>query len=71
VVSFTPLSLYFRGKNHRYPLDRRLGGPQIGLDAVEKKKKNLLSMPEIEPQFLGRPAPVAIPTEIFRLVEEH
>jgi hypothetical protein len=28
VVSFTPLSLYPRGKSHRYPLDRRLGGPQ-------------------------------------------
>jgi hypothetical protein len=28
VVSFTPLPLYSRGKNPRYPLDRRLGGPQ-------------------------------------------
>jgi hypothetical protein len=23
-----PAALYFRGKNPRYPLDRRLGGPQ-------------------------------------------
>jgi hypothetical protein len=28
VVSFTPLPLYPRGKSSRYPLDRRLGGPQ-------------------------------------------
>jgi hypothetical protein len=28
VISFTPLSLYSRGKSPRYPLDERLGGPQ-------------------------------------------
>jgi hypothetical protein len=28
VVSFTPLPLYSRGKEHWYPLDGRLGGPQ-------------------------------------------
>jgi hypothetical protein len=28
VVSFTPRPLYPRGKSPRYPLDRRLGGPQ-------------------------------------------
>jgi hypothetical protein len=28
MVSFTPLPLYPRGKSPRYPLDRRLGGPQ-------------------------------------------
>jgi hypothetical protein len=28
VVSFTPRLLYPRGKSPRYPLDRRLGGPQ-------------------------------------------
>jgi hypothetical protein len=27
VVSFTPRSIYPQGKSHRYPLDRRLGGP--------------------------------------------
>jgi hypothetical protein len=27
-VSFTPRSLYLRGNRPRYPLDRRLGGPQ-------------------------------------------
>jgi hypothetical protein len=28
VVNFTPRPLYPRGKSPRYPLDRRLGGPQ-------------------------------------------
>jgi hypothetical protein len=28
VVSFTPRQFYPRGKNPRYPLDRRMGGPQ-------------------------------------------
>jgi hypothetical protein len=28
VISFTPQPLYSRGKNPRYPYDRRLGGPQ-------------------------------------------
>jgi hypothetical protein len=28
VVSFTPRLLYPRGKSIRYPLDKRLGGPQ-------------------------------------------
>jgi hypothetical protein len=36
-VSFTPRPLYLRGKNPRYPLDRRLGGPRTCLDDVEKK----------------------------------
>jgi hypothetical protein len=28
VVSFSPLPLYPQGKSPRYPLDRKLGGPQ-------------------------------------------
>jgi hypothetical protein len=28
MVGFTPLSFYPRGKDPRYPLHRRLGGPQ-------------------------------------------
>jgi hypothetical protein len=28
VVSFTPRPIYSRGKSPRYPVDRRLGGPQ-------------------------------------------
>jgi hypothetical protein len=35
-----PAALYPRGKNPRYPLDRRLGGvgPRAGLDAGAKRK---------------------------------
>jgi hypothetical protein len=35
VVSFTPLPLYTREKSPRYPLIRRLGGPEGRQDAVE------------------------------------
>jgi hypothetical protein len=38
----------------RYPLDRRLGGSQPGLDDVEKRK--FLTLPRFELQALGRPA---------------
>jgi hypothetical protein len=31
VVSFTPQPLYPQGKSPWYPLDRRLGGPPVGL----------------------------------------
>jgi hypothetical protein len=43
--SFTPRPLYPRGKSPRYPLDRRLGGPQSrsGCCGVER---NLLPLPE-------------------------
>jgi hypothetical protein len=51
VVSFTPLSLYRRGKSPRYTFDRRLGGPRAGLDAAEKTK--ILHCRESNP---GRPA---------------
>jgi len=39
VVSFTPRPLY-PGKSHRYPLDRRTGGPQSwsGRDGEKRKK---------------------------------
>jgi hypothetical protein len=33
VVNFTPRPLYPHGKSPRYPLDRRMGGPQSGLYA--------------------------------------
>jgi hypothetical protein len=54
VVSFTPRPLYRRGKGPRYPLDRRLGGPQSRLDAPEKRK--FLTLPGLELRPLGRPA---------------
>jgi hypothetical protein len=31
------LAALYRGKSPRYPLDRRLGGPESGLDDVEKR----------------------------------
>jgi hypothetical protein len=37
VVNITPRPLYPRGKNLRYPLDKRLNGPQ-SLDDMEKRK---------------------------------
>jgi hypothetical protein len=38
VVNFTPRPLYPQGKCHWYPLDRMLGVPRVGLDAVVKGK---------------------------------
>jgi hypothetical protein len=47
VVSFTPLPLYPRGKSPRYPLDRKLGGPQSRSGRCGEEKN--LALPEIEP----------------------
>jgi hypothetical protein len=46
-----------QGKNPRYPLDRRLGGPQSrsGRCGLEK---NLLPLPGIEPQISSRLASI-------------
>jgi hypothetical protein len=38
VVSFKPRLLYSRTNNPRYPVDRRLGGSQRGLEAVANRK---------------------------------
>jgi hypothetical protein len=38
VVSFTPQPLYPQGKSLWYPLDRRLMGPRVILEAVVKRK---------------------------------
>jgi hypothetical protein len=47
VLNFTPRPLYPRGKSPRYPLDRRLGGPQSLPGCCEEKKN--LALPGIEP----------------------
>jgi hypothetical protein len=44
-----------RRKNPRYPLDRKLGGPQTRSGHCGREK-NLSSLPGIEPHFLVRPA---------------
>jgi hypothetical protein len=49
VVSFTPRLLYPRGKSPRYPLDRRLGGPQ-NRSGNYRQKKNFVTLQEIEPR---------------------
>jgi hypothetical protein len=54
VESFTPRTLYPRGKSPWYPLERRLGGPRAGLDNLEKRKFFTLTGLELQP--LGRPA---------------
>jgi hypothetical protein len=46
VVSFTPQLLYPMGKCLWYPLDKRLGEPQTGLDDVCRYAK--LSEPQIK-----------------------
>jgi hypothetical protein len=54
VVSFTPWSLYPRGKRPRYPLGRKLGGPRASLDNLERRK--FLTLLGLELRSLGRPA---------------
>jgi hypothetical protein len=49
-----PAVLYPRGKDARYPLYRRLGGPQ-SRSGHRGYKKNRLTLPGIEPQSPGRP----------------
>jgi hypothetical protein len=43
-----PAALYPRGKDPRYPLDRRLGGPQSRSER-RGQKKNSLPLSRIEP----------------------
>jgi hypothetical protein len=55
VVRFTPRPLYPQRKNHRFPLDMRLGGPQSpsGRGVEEEISKSPL---EFEPRSYDRPA---------------
>jgi hypothetical protein len=53
VASFTPWSLVSWGKSPRYPLDRRLGGPQSRSGRGDEK--NSQSLPGIEPLNPDRP----------------
>jgi hypothetical protein len=62
VVRVTPRLLYSRGKCPKYPLHRRLGGPQSQSGPCGVKK-NLLSLPRIEP-WPVKHYPVIIPTKL-------
>jgi hypothetical protein len=65
MVSIMPRPLLPPGNSLRYHLYWRLGGPQRQ-SGCYGEEKNLLPLPEIEPEFLGCPAHslVAIPTAI-------
>jgi hypothetical protein len=57
VVSFTPRPLYPRGKNPRYPLDRRLGWPQSRSGRYGNEKKRAPAgnrTPAVEPVAIPR-----------------
>jgi hypothetical protein len=51
MVSFKPRPFNPLGKSFRYPVDRRLGGPQSGLDEVEKRKFLTLLGLELQPSL--------------------
>jgi hypothetical protein len=57
---------YSRGKEFRFPLDRRLGGLQ-NLDDVEKRKILPLPGPEVRPISHRSPRQVAIPNGLIWL----
>jgi hypothetical protein len=59
VVSFTPRPLYSQGKSPRYPLDRRLGGPQ-SRSGRGGEEKNSNPPPEIEHLNFDLPAEVDV-----------
>jgi hypothetical protein len=68
VVSFTPQPLYPRGRNCRYPLDRRLGGPQ-NRSRRRGEEKNLVPTGTRAPTPRpSSPQPLAIPTALSRLM---
>jgi hypothetical protein len=62
MVSFTPQQLYLHGKSPRYPLSRRLGGPQ-NRSGLREEEKKFLTLPGLQLRPLG----VAIPTALSRL----
>jgi hypothetical protein len=51
LVSFTPRPLYPQGKSLWYPLDRRLGGPQIR-SGHGGEEKNSQPLPGLEPPII-------------------
>jgi len=43
VVSFSPQPLYLQGKRLRYPLYRRVGGPQSRSECCGEEKNSIIS----------------------------
>jgi hypothetical protein len=68
VVSFTPRPLYPRGKGPLYPLDRRLGGPQSRSGRHGEEKIRDPTGTRIPTPRSSSPLPVAISTELSRLL---
>jgi hypothetical protein len=72
VVNFTPRPLHPRGKSPpRYPLDRRLGGPQkrSGLSRHCEEEKILEPTGTRTPTFRkSSPYPVAVPTALLIVI---
>jgi hypothetical protein len=68
LVSFTPRPLYPRGRSPRYPLYRRLGGPQSR--SVRNGEVIILDPTGIRTPTSqsSSPQPVAIPTALSRLL---
>jgi hypothetical protein len=69
MVSFKRLLLYPPGSSPWYPLDSRLGGPSAGVKTAEKGKISW-SCRESNPNSFAV-LPIAIQTELFRLLQEN
>jgi hypothetical protein len=70
MVTFTLRPLYPRGKNARYPLDRRLGGPQnrSGRRGEENILGDSSSDPTVSQPAASRYNDYAIPAPVFRVL---
>jgi hypothetical protein len=67
MVNFTLRSLYPQGKSPRYPLDRKLGGPQ-GRYQRDDKKKNSEPLPGLEIPII-QPVAQRYTAELSRLLK--
>jgi hypothetical protein len=66
VINFSPRPLYPQGKSHRYPLDRRLGGPQSRSERFGEEK--ILDPTGTRTPTPRSSKPVAMPTTLSRLL---
>jgi hypothetical protein len=67
VASFTPQSLYPRGKSPWYPLERRLGGPHSRSGSCGEETILDPTGTRTPNPWSSSPQPVAIPTGLSRL----